>query len=54
MGRVGGEKRMRGTSWWEKDEKKREGEKDERRDQDQEEKERGKRKWLLMEVAPSA
>lgn len=51
---MGGEKRMRGTSWWEKDEKKREGEKDERRDQDQEEKERGKRKWLLMEVAPSA
>ena len=34
-------------------EKKR-GEKDERRDQDQEEKERRKRKWLLMEVAPSA
>lgn len=35
-------------------EKKREGEKDERRDQDQEEKERRKRKWLLMEMAPSA
>ena len=35
-------------------EKKRVGEKDERRDQDQEEKERRKRKWLLMEVAPSA
>ena len=35
-------------------EKKREGEKDERRDLDQEEKERRKRKWLLMEMALSA
>lgn len=40
------------TSWW-KRMRRREREKDERRDQDQEEK-RGKRKWLLLEVAPSA